>query len=143
MCLITDWDKPKTAKEDIECYKWCIKVTDRGIFSPYMWVPMPEYNEIGYSDLDEPRIASSHEKRLYRDIHANIRGKYKVEKGFHSFIREIDAKNVMDLKYSNRIEEPILVSCIIPKGAMYYKGFFVHYESYCSDKIILEEEVCV
>lgn len=108
-----------------------------------MWVPMPEYNEIGYSDLDKPRIANSFEKRLYRDIHANIRGKYKIEIGFHSFIREIDVKNIMDLKYSNRIEEPILVSCIIPKGAVYYKGFFVHYESYCSDKIILKEEICV
>ena len=62
MCLVTDWDKPQIAKEDIECYKWCIKVTDRGIFSPYLWVRMPKYSEIGYSYLDEPRIANSFEK---------------------------------------------------------------------------------
>ena len=129
MCLITNWDKPKIAEEDITCYKWYVKI-DSVYLSPYQGEPIPAFNTVVYSDLDKP------EKNLL--LLSSFQYKYTVEKGFHSFVNSIDAK-----LYSYKGRDSIVVSCIIPKGAKYYKGFFENCESYCSDSIILKEEICV
>ena len=129
MCLITDWDKPRIAEEDITCYKWYVKI-DSVYLSPYQGEPIPAFNTVVYSDLDKP------EKNLL--LLSSFQYKYTVEKGFHSFVNSIDAK-----LYSYKGRDSIVVSCIIPKGAKYYKGFFENCESYCSDSIILKEEICV
>ena len=129
MCLITDWDKPRIAEEDITCYKW-YGMSNSAYISPYQGEPIPAFNTVVYSDLDKP------EKNLL--LLSFFQYKYTVEKGFHSFVNSIDAK-----LYSYKGRDSIVVSCIIPKGAKYYKGFFENCESYCSDSIILKEEICV
>ena len=129
MCLITNWDKPRIAEEDITCYKWYVKI-DSVYLSPYQGEPIPAFNTVVYSDLDKP------EKNLL--LLSSFQYKYTVEKGFHSFVNSIDAK-----LYSYKGRDSIVVSCIIPKGAKYYKGFFENCESYCSSSIILKEEICV
>ena len=137
MCLITDWDKPRIAEEDITCYKW-YGMSNSAYISPYQGKPIPSFDTKVYSDLSEPEIVGEVNSCIYEVIFVIAHGKYTVEKGFHSFVNSIDAK-----LYSYKGRDSIVVSCIIPKGAKYYKGFFENCESYCSDSIILKEEICV
>ena len=122
MCLITDWDKPRVAEEDIICYKW-YGILNFIYVSPYQGKPMPDDNIITYSDLSEPEI-----------LYLSAVPKYTIEKGFHSFVNRIDAERD---SYKNR--DAIIVSCIIPKGSRYYKGVFGDAESYCSESIKIEK----
>lgn len=137
MCLITDWDKSRIAEEDITCYKW-YGMSNSAYISPYQGKPIPSFDTKVYSDLSEPKIINDFDKCIYELFYVLIPGRYRVEKGFHSFVNSIDAK-----LYSYKGRDSIVVSCIIPKGAKYYKGFFENCESYCSDSIILKKEICV
>ena len=123
MCLITDWDKPRIAKENIICYKW-YGMLNFVYVSPYRGKPMPDSNIVTYSDLSEPEIL-----HLFTTI-----PKYTIEKGFHSFVNYIDAE-----RDSHHNRDAIIVSCVIPKGSRYYKGVFGGMESYCSEAIIIEK----
>ena len=118
MCLITNNYIPYTAEHDITCYKIYVYVNGKYV-SPYQNCDMPGINELVTTELQRS-------------------GDFYIEKGFHSFVNSIDAK-----LYSYKGRDSIVVSCIIPKGAKYYKGFFENCESYCSDSIILKEEICV
>ena len=137
MCLFTDWKEFQIAEEDITCYKW-YGMSNSAYISPYQGKPIPSFDTKVYSDLSEPEIVGEVNSCIYKLFFIFTPGKYTVEKGFHSFVNSIDAK--LD-SYKSR--DSIVVSCIIPKGAKYYKGFFENCESYCSDSIILKEEICV
>lgn len=69
-------------------------------------------------------IGVTYESKLEKD------GKI-VHVGLHSFEKENDAR--LDISYG--AASPVLVQCIIPKGANYYKGRFGDAVSYASDKL--------
>ena len=117
MCLYVNYKTPSIAEVDITCYKVYIFYNNQEYISPYRKAKMPPMDTLTITELDENN---------------------PVNKGFHSFVNSIDAK-----LYSYKGRDSIVVSCIIPKGAKYYKGFFENCESYCSDSIILKEEICV
>lgn len=134
MCLITDWDKPRIAEEDIICYKFYLKYNYGVLFSPYQGSRAPEIGVITDTELGEPYKP---EETFNQDFY----GFNRVDKGFHSF------KTLEGVKHeANRLEEYynlVIVKCIIPKGSLYYSGTFKkYYKSYCSNSIKLVE-VCV
>lgn len=105
--------------EDIVCYKVYICNESKKVVSPYMKSPIPELNTTVQSPL----------KMLYKDC---------VSEGFHSFTTIYDAKlEAMDWAYL----DSIIMKCIIPKGSKCYKGEFTGIPSYCSDSIILVEQI--
>lgn len=102
MCLTTYWRKPKTAKEDIVCYKLLLNISHY-LYSPFR---LMQYN-IGLNEVN---------KGAYIKISKGIfRTKYLICGGFlHCYTN-----------YSPRIIRnfyiPIVFyKCIIPKGANYY-----------------------
>lgn len=118
MCLFTRDKTSSIAECDIECYKVYKFTIRRKYISPYQGAKMPTIGEVAITELDESGII--------------------VEKGFHSFASLNSAKAFKgDRRYLT------IFKCVIPKGAKYYKGFFVNDVSYCSDMIIIKEEVCV
>lgn len=132
MCLLTTHKKPKIANEDIVCYKIYIEDNNK-LYSLFMKAEAPLIGEIETSGLSSP---------FYRGGHT-----FEVERGFHSFsylkdikcylenIIRCDSYFLLKIKYS-------IFKCVIPKGSLYYKGYFDGYYSYCSENIKLIE-VCV
>lgn len=140
MCLVTDWKEPKIAEKDIVCYKWYEKGYNNTYESPYQRSPIPMFKVVTHTELDTPEIFNDVESECY--IYKKMLDKdliYKIHKGYHSFATCEGACS----DATPYISDSIVVSCIIPKGAKYYKGFFENCESYCSDSIILKEEICV
>ena len=107
MCLpIRRNQKPEIAPEPIVCYK-CLT---EDMLSPCF----EQKYELGKMLTSEFSI----NKEGYRD---------EIEKGLHTFVNEYEAKNISkDFGWYNRIsgcigiQAPIVVKCIIPKGATYY-----------------------
>ena len=70
----------------------------------------------------------------------------KVEKGLHAYADEFDAKHIAyNYTWFNQIsgsiqKAPVIVKCIIPEGASYYKGKTIQPDritlEYASDKLI-------
>jgi hypothetical protein len=142
MCLtiLANEDKeivPKVATEDIIAYKYFRK---RSFFSNVLLTP---YRDKKYLFEKGKQIASNLDKKARyivrkRDKDGKIKHIYFIEVGFHSF------------KERNMIKYPIikdeLKSCVqiritIPKGALYYEGFFIKEEvlSYASNTYIFQE----
>ena len=113
MCLINA--KVKEVTEDIACYKVYLRQKNM-LISPYQRSLAPEFNTVAKTDLGE------------------INEGYYVYKGFHSFVKLEDAKNEARDQFRHI---PIVVKCIIPKGAKCYVGQFGDKISYCSDSIKL------
>ena len=84
MCLITDWNEPHIAEEDITCYKW-YGMSNSAYISPYQGKPIPSFDTKVYSDLSESEIINDFDRYIYELFYVLIPGKYRVEKGFHSF----------------------------------------------------------
>ena len=116
MCLeLKKYSKPKIAKKDIICYKALLKLDDGILRTPYQNSPI-KIGEIYQSNI----------------INKNC----KIEIGIHSF------ENIEDiLRWVNRcylsiyLERLLKVKCIIPKGAKYYKGMFLEFNSYASNEL--------
>lgn len=116
MCLINA--KVKEVTEDIVCYKVYLRQKN-ALISPYQRSLAPEFNTVAKTDLGE------------------INEGYRVYKGFHSFANfnnSIKEKREWALYYYGI---PVVVECIIPKGAKCYVGLFEDRVSYCSDSIKL------
>lgn len=107
-------------EKDIVCYKVYLKCYNNILLSPYQRSLAPEFNTVAKTDLGE----------VYKE--------HSVNKGFHSFANFCDSmKEAEDWHYST----PVVVKCIIPKGAKCYVGQFEGKVSYCSDSIILVEQI--
>jgi len=125
MCLqVKEGTLPKIAKKDIVCYKHLI-TTSYGYFTTYMH----EKVELGntYSSKLDPIV--------YNEINM----------GLHSFSSLkstiLDAKDELKPYFSHTY---IIVKCVIPKGATYYKGTFQTREcvnSYVSDQITYTNQI--
>ena len=128
MCLRIEKDqKPEIATEPIVCYK-CLT---RDMLSPCY----RQKYELGQLITSEFSIDKSYCDEVE-----------KVEKGLHSFANEFEAKYIAkDFCWWNQIfgypgeYAPVVVKCIIPKGATYYKAesmtIGVSYE-YASNQLI-------
>ena len=135
MCLlIKPNEKPMTAKRDMVCYKvvekWVYADRSFNYITPFynMVVVMGDtyYTNKGLdkTPLDDEKDA--------------------VDEGYHS-IRTLREAKIYHNKFLDLPKRYILVKCIIPKGAQYYKGYCPfwgrRYNSYVSDHIKYIEEI--
>lgn len=124
---------PLVAKEDIICYKKYRILKDGEtltiLSSPFLNMHVYVNNfpvhldEIPYSDF----ISIGYNKR---------NSVSNINFGYHSLLEKEDAINVMRGPYSTKY---VVVKCMIPTGALYYKGEFGFSESFSSNKLILLE----
>lgn len=120
MCLILDKNSVRTiAYTDIVVYK---VVTESETFyrSPYY---LFEYEKgvVYYGALEKSTSTYS--------------GNRTVDQGFHSYARLEDAKR-------NTGPYGIVVKCIIPAGAEFFKGHGIDFTpQYASNKIMIKEEI--
>lgn len=120
MCLTAKWySRPKTAKEDIICYKYLEEsYFKESLVTPYMNWPIV---------IGETYTAT------FGITKKGFFGKVVINAGLHSFVNLKDVKD--EGSYGS-----ILVKCIIPKGAKYYFGKFKYVlDTYASDKLTYVE----
>lgn len=105
----------KTASTDIVCYKFVICDKRGYLQTPY------QYESVEIGETYDSELKSSY---------------FSVEEGLHSFKTLKDCTN-----YKSFWRTCIIVKCIIPKGSRYYKGKFMGFKGYASNKIQYVEEV--
>ena len=118
MCLITKQKQPEIAKEDVVCYKIIKLNPNNRKYESYFYSEMKwKLNQLYSTTLDKS-------------------GKYVLE-GFHSYAHYQDALEILEKEMPLGC---ILVKCVIPKGAYYYKGKHNDdKEGYTSNKITMTE----
>ena len=147
MCLaVNKTQRVKVAKEDIICYKVVRrykKVDHNEYETPYRDQPIELGGFYDESDnLMDIEYACGALDDWDGDTYKSVRGN-----AFHSFANLKDAKwEARDWGYYKEkgVEDMIVVECIIPKGARYYKGINAIYnaeiagypDGYASNKII-------
>lgn len=127
MCLIINKNqKPEIATEPIICYKCLMK------------------------DMLSPCYRQKYElgKMLTSEFSIKIENYYdKIEKGLHTFVNELEAKHIArEFSWWNQItgdyypeHASIVVKCIIPKGATYYKAISMNIDvsyEYASNQLL-------
>lgn len=117
MCLITKQKLSNIAKEDVICYKIITTDIESGNYVSYYYSEKKwELNKVYCSSLGR-----------YRD---------NVLEGFHSYANYQDALKILEQDMPLGC---ILVKCIIPKGANYYKGKQQDNDGYASNQIKMTE----
>lgn len=117
MCLITKQKLSNIAKEDVICYKIITTNIESGNYVSYYYSEMKwELNKVYCSSLGR-----------CRDY---------VREGFHSYAHYQDALKILEQDMPLGC---ILVKCIIPKGANYYKGKQQDSDGYASSQIKMTE----
>jgi hypothetical protein len=146
MCLvITKFNKPKIAQEDIKCYKILFKSSVRqGLF----YAPYQLFNyELGvtyFTNISVSYNCNTFGLSFFRYIFykffndfLDVKG---VNQGFHSFV---NLKNAIEERNSDVDYKRLVIGeCIIPKGAKYYKGTYLSYDGYVSDSIKINKIIC-
>jgi hypothetical protein len=146
MCLvITKFNKPKIAQEDIKCYKILFKSSVRqGLF----YAPYQLFNyELGvtyFTNISVSYNCNTFGLSFFRYIFykffndfLDVKG---VNQGFHSFV---NLKNAIEERNSDVDYKRLVIGeCIIPKGAKYYKGIYSSYDGYVSDSIKINKIIC-
>jgi hypothetical protein len=146
MCLIiTKFNKPKIAQEDIKCYKILFKSSVRpGLF----YAPYQLFNyELGvtyFTNISVSYNCNTFGLSFFRYIFykffndfLDVKG---VNQGFHSFV---NLKNAIEERNSDIDYKRLVIGeCIIPKGAKYYKGTYLSYDGYVSDSIKINKIIC-
>lgn len=130
MCLILDKDSVRTiAHTDIVVYKLVNKIRSRrnGTGQLYTF-----YRSVYYDFKYDKDIMYCGE--LQESI-SPYSGNRTIENGFHSYACSEDAKIAA-------IDNIVIVKCIIPSGAEFYKGHGIDgTPQYASNKIMIKEEV--
>ena len=117
MCLITKQKLSNIAKEDVICYKIITTDIENGNYVSFYFSEMKwELNKVYCSILDRRRD--------------------NVLEGFHSYANYQDALKILEQDMPLGC---ILVKCIIPKGAHYYKGKQQDSDGYASNQIKMTE----
>lgn len=146
MCLIiTKFNKPKIAQEDIKCYKILFRSSVRpGLF----YAPYQLFNyELGvtyFTNIFVSYNCNTFELSFFRYIFykffndfLDVKG---VNQGFHSFV---NLKNATEERNSDIDYKRLVIGeCIIPKGAKYYKGTYLSYNGYVSNSIKINKIIC-
>lgn len=139
MCLSTNSKRPKTANKPVTCYKvvwkmpWNTPAVECGHF-------LSEFTQFPYNlgveySIDDP----------FPSVNT---GEYlRIEKGFHSYARLMDAVDgCWEYRYTKSLEGSlkgfygqVILRCEIPEGAHYWEGNKAindkGYKEYCSDRI--------
>ena len=126
MCLVTTQLEPKIADKDIICYKLVKRTEIKGVYKSN--IQRFEYiiRQL-YTNYFDIKYVDMLIKRRY-----NL---FAIEEGmFHSY-----ASNVYSIL--KPLQYCILLKCIIPKGAYYFKGYYGNYPSYASSQIKILEEI--
>lgn len=134
MCLILEKDSVKTiAHTDIVVYKVVVKVERRTIQSIFGFIQSEIFYRSPYYSFDYEK-GVTYASALMKST-SPYSGNQTIEQGFHSYERLEDAR----LALAGNI---VVVKCIIPAGAKFYKGHGIDFtQQYASDKIIIKEEV--
>lgn len=127
MCLYPTTDKPKTAENDIVCYK-VVQVSLEGNKIHPLWHFYSQIYELGKVYC---------EKRF--DVSKSLLGVSFVTFGFHSYIKQSRARRNALRLTNYKTNKIIILKCVIPCGALYYEGSSgetASIEEYCSNKIM-------
>ena len=129
MCLDIDRNQsPKVAEEDITCYKFLRVVRDGTYYAPYYSNHQYEigkeytsilsrYHDNGADGCRHPFTGirqGLHSLATVEDTRCIAMHRTEVYKGFHKYV---------------------VVECVIPKGATYYKGYWRGCAAYASNKL--------
>lgn len=130
MCLeLRMFARVRIAKKDIEVFKVMKKTVEPYIFlSPYMRAQC---------SLGPTPIVDVQKEKDYR-------GDRVVKSGWHSFGSEVEAKReAEDWEFgaAHRYGTHMVLRCLIPKGARYYKGTWNGQVSYASSQIVFVEVI--
>lgn len=129
MCLYSKQILPRRATKDIVCYKRMIEVTPTIYLTPY------------------------HQFRVYREnfnhvLHPKGKPTTLYHNGWHTVIRGGYFHAYTNYKYAIQMlyDGEIIMKCIIPKGALYWKSAadkssMAH--EFASDRMIFVEKICV
>jgi hypothetical protein len=130
MCLILDKDSIRTITHtDIVVYKVVNRIRGRRTKTgqPYTFYRSPYY---GF-DYDKDTVYCGELQESISPYSDNR----TIEDGFHSYMRSEDAKIAA-------IDNIVIVKCIIPEGAEFYKGHGIDgTPQYASNKIAIKEEI--
>lgn len=144
MCLITILEAPKRAEENIVCYKVIeLACSDDGkevAQTPYQYAPIHKNVIKG----KKPFIAKNYRGAIvtdkmfeqYKPYFGEIKGR-----AVHTFATKIDAKAEADTLKVMLGDICRIYKCIIPKGTLYYNGFYEGKKSFASQKIVFKEAV--
>ena len=128
MCLVINHLEPKIADEDIVCYKLVNRTKIKGIYKSSFLAFEYIIRQLYTNNLDIRFANKSIKRSFYKRF-------YIIEEGmFHSY-----ASNLYPIL--SPLPWCALLKCIIPKGAYYFKGFFVSFPSYASSQIKILEEI--
>ena len=125
MCLYLQHSEPKIADKDIICYKLVKRTKIKGVyksnFLKFEYIIRQLYTN--YFDI---KYVDMLIKRRY-----NLPA---IENGmFHSYANYLSIITVLP--------DLVVLKCIIPKGAYYFKGYYGNYPSYASSQIKILEEI--
>lgn len=134
MCLILDKNSVRTvAYTDIVVYKMVTKVTRTIKQSFFGFIQSETFYRSPFYRFDYEKDVVYCGK--LRKLVSPYSGDLTVEDGFHSYARLEDAKR-------NTGPYGIVVKCIIPTGAEFFKGTGIDQTpQYASNKIMIKEEV--
>lgn len=130
MCLTTSMRHPIIAERDITCYKMVTRTRGMRRGKYLSWFRDFEYR-LG-EEYREPKFETA-------AILDHYSGEGDINYGFHSYADESFARRQED-KFSHAV----IIRCVIPKGAYYYKssdsGDERRYMQYCSDRLRIDAQ---
>ena len=127
MCLVTTQLEPKIADKDIVCYKLVKRTKIKGVYKSSFQGFEYVIRQL-YTDNIDISFVNKIKKHFYKCF-------YIIEEGmFHSY-----ASNLYPIL--SPLPWCALLKCIIPKGAYYFKGYYIEQQSYASSQIKILEEI--
>ena len=120
---------PVVAERDIECYKMVTRTRCMRRGKYLSWFRDFEYR-LG-EEYREPKF----ETAAVLDPDS---GEGSISRGFHSYADESFA-----CKQEDKISRAVIIRCVIPKGAYYYKSSDSdgRYMQYCSDRLRIDAQL--
>ena len=110
MCLQTTWDAPKTARKDIEVFKYFREIEDNKLMSPFYHM-VYELNKLYCTEMVVTEGSQSFDDKATKDRRFYPKEFLtEISEGFHSALT------------AERLEESLIYRCKIPKGALYFIG---------------------
>lgn len=143
MCCYFNIPKMQKSDKDITVYKLVYKSKNGQLYAPFR---RTRYN---LSDSLYSKLGRPHKVDIYTDANPDKPFRcFEVSQGLHSFKSKGEAIKWMYENFMLSSEHQI-IKATIPKGAMYYEGFW-HYDgkklktkTIVSDKLILHPEKVV
>lgn len=125
MCLVVYNKFPKIATKDIVCYK-ILKIEDGELVSSVRHFPFKLNVRMRPKGMFKIQAKMN-----------NILGQLAVEEGyFHTYVYPYNAK--ADANWLGNHDK--VYECIIPKGTLYFEGFYGFDSSYASKCLIVKKE---